>query len=60
MPAKSNKIELSHEFMVMWREEQPPEAFCKKGVLRNFAKFPGKHTCATVSFLIALQALQNF
>ena len=28
--------------MVMWREEQPPEAFCKKGVLRNFAKIPRK------------------
>ena len=22
-----------------------PEAFCKKGVLRNFAKFTGKHLC---------------
>ena len=26
-----------------------PEVFCKKGVLRNFAKFTGK-TCARVSF----------
>ena len=42
MSAKSNKIELSEEFMVMWREEQPPEVFCKKGVLRNFAKIPRK------------------
>ena len=24
-----------------------PEAFCKKGVLRNFAKFTGKHLCLT-------------
>ena len=24
-------------------EKQPPEVFCKKGVLRNFVKFPGKH-----------------
>ena len=40
--AKSNKIEISEEFMVMWREEQPPEVFCKKGVLRNFAKIPRK------------------
>ena len=38
MSAKSNKIKLGEEFMVMWREEQPP-VFCKKGVLRNFAKF---------------------
>ena len=22
-----------------------PEVFCKKGVLRNFAKFTGKHLC---------------
>ena len=22
-----------------------PEVFCKKGVLRNFAKFAGKHLC---------------
>ena len=24
-------------------QKQPPEVFCKKGVLRNFAKFAGKH-----------------
>ena len=23
----------------------PPEVFCEKGVLRNFAKFTGKHVC---------------
>ena len=22
-----------------------PEVFCKKGVLKNFAKFTGKHVC---------------
>ena len=27
MSAKSNKIELSEEFMVMWREEQQQEVF---------------------------------
>ena len=32
-----------------------PEVFCKKGVLRNFTKSTG-NTCATVSFLIKLQA----
>ena len=32
-----------------------PEAFCKKGVLRNFAKFTGKHPCQSL-FLIKLQA----
>ena len=35
MSAKSYKIELSEKFMVMWREEQPPEVFCRKGALRN-------------------------
>ena len=24
--------------------------FCKKGVLRNFAKFPGKHLCQSLFF----------
>ena len=41
-----------------------PEVFCKKAVLRNFAKFTGKHLCqclffnkvaGLVSFLIKLQ-----
>ena len=32
-----------------------PEVFCKKGVLRNFTKFTGKHLCQTL-FLIKLHA----
>ena len=31
-----------------------PEVFCKRGVLRNFTKFTGKHL-SRVSFLIKLQ-----
>ena len=27
-----------------------PEVFCKKGVLRNFAKFIGKHMCQSFVF----------
>ena len=27
-----------------------PELFCKKGVLRNFAKFTGKHLCQRLFF----------
>ena len=27
-----------------------PELFCKKYVLRNFAKFPGKHLCQSLFF----------
>ena len=50
MSAKSNKIELSEEFMVMWKEEQPPEVFCKKDVLRKFVKFTRKHLCQRLFF----------
>ena len=50
MSAKSNKIELSEELMVMWKEEQPPEVFCKKSVFRYFAKFTGKHLCLSLFF----------
>ena len=32
------------------RPKQPPEVFCKKGVLRNFAKFKGKHLCQRLFF----------
>ena len=28
----------------------PPEVFCKKGVLKNFAKFTGKHLCQSLIF----------
>ena len=27
-----------------------PEVFCKKGVLRNFRKFTGKHLCQSLFF----------
>ena len=27
-----------------------PEVFCKKGVLKNFAKFTGKHLCQSLFF----------
>ena len=36
-----------------------PEVFCKKGVLRNFTKFAGKHLCRSL-FLIKLQAFRAF
>ena len=31
-------------------QKQPPDVFCKKGVLRNFAKFTGKHLCQSLFF----------
>ena len=47
---KSNKIELKEEFMVIRKEEQPPEVFCKKGVIRHFAKLTGKHLSQSLLF----------
>ena len=60
MSAKSNKIKPSKEFMVMWKEEQPPEVFFKRGVINNFAKFTGKHQHLHQSLFLKLQASQNF
>ena len=31
-------------------QKQPPKLFCKKGVLRNFAKFTRKHLCKSLFF----------
>ena len=31
-------------------QKQPPEVFCQKGVLKNFAKFTGKHQCQSLFF----------
>ena len=56
---ESNKTELSEEFMVMWRQEQPLEVFCKKVALRNFAKFTGKHLCQRL-FFNTVAYLANF
>ena len=37
-----------------------PEVFCKKGVLRNFAKFTGKHLCQSLFFNKVAGAACNF
>ena len=31
-------------------QKQPPEVFCKKGILINFASFTGKHLCHSLFF----------
>ena len=48
-------------------QKQPPGVFYKKGVLRNFVKFTGKHLCQSLFFNKAdsgpgvfLWILQNF
>ena len=49
---------LTNSYSTIYKnQKQPPEVFCKKDVLRNFAKFTGIH-CVRVSFLIKLQALR--
>ena len=34
--------------VLVWHRSSRPEMFCKKGVLRNFAKFTGKHLCQSL------------
>ena len=33
-----------------YHQKQPPEVLCKKGILRNFATFTGKHLCQSLFF----------
>ena len=40
--------------------KQQPEVFCKKGVLRNFAKFTGKHQRQSLFFNKVADLLRNF
>ena len=35
--------------LCIW-QKQPPEVFCKKDVLKNFAKFTGKHLCQSLVY----------
>ena len=37
-----------------------PEVFCKNGVLRNFAKFTGKHLCQNLFFNKVVGKACNF
>ena len=44
-----NSPKLIH--IIIWQAiNSRPEVFCKKGVLRNFAKFTGKHLCQSFFF----------
>ena len=40
--------------------EEAATVFFKKGVLKNFKKFTGKHLCWNVLFLIKLQAWGHY
>ena len=37
------------KYLLVFRRSRP-DVFCKKGVLRNFAKFIGKHLCRSLYF----------
>ena len=37
-------------FFVSLCRSSRPEVFCKKGVLRNFSRFTGKHLCQSLFF----------
>ena len=40
----------SNFLLYLWSslQKQPPEVFCTKGILRNFANFTGKHLCQSL------------
>ena len=52
---RSFTINLSFLYTLLKFQKQPLEVLCEKFVLRNFAKFIGKHLCQRL-FLIKLQA----
>ena len=37
-------------FIIMISQSSYPDVFCKKGVLRNFTKFTGRHLCQSLFF----------
>ena len=48
---KSLKSEKKKSFLIVFKgRSSRPEVFCKKGVLRNFAKFTGEHLCQSLFF----------
>ena len=47
---KSSSFPCATFFKKVNSQKQPPEVFCKKGVLRNFAKFTGKYLCQSLFF----------
>ena len=44
------KNKFAYSFIVENIRSSRPEVFCKKGVLRNFAKFTGKHLCQSLFY----------
>ena len=51
LPRKTNfTIEKFSDQILSHNRSSRPEVFCKKGVLRNFAKFTGKHLWRSLFF----------
>ena len=44
------KNKFAYSFIVENIRSSRPEVFCKKDVLRNFAKFTGKHLCQSLFY----------
>ena len=40
--------QLNFGVFLVWHRSSRPEVFCKKGALRNFTKFTGKHLCQSL------------
>ena len=44
-----------HEKLIVASGSSRPEVFCKKVVLKNFAKFTGKHVCHTLAQVFSFE-----
>ena len=47
---QQKQISKIFKFNLIFPRSSRPEVFCKKGVLRNFEKFTGKHLCQSLFF----------
>ena len=54
-----SKIRLQYSKLLLTVRSSHPEVFCKKGILRNFAKFTGKHLCRSL-FLNKVAGLRQW
>ena len=55
---KSKSVALKTHFYIC--RSSRPKVFCKKGVLRNFTKFTGKHLCQSLFFKCCRRRLQLY
>ena len=55
-----NKPPKSHVFNLLYHQKQPLDVFCKKGVLKNFVQFTGKHLYQSLFFNEVACVASNF